>query len=166
MWIKGLHINHWVLYSPPLQKFLDFVRVVGEVFRGFPCAIIEGIPVKHMRQQTKNSRHGLAPFPSNKVLDHTLIRYVASSQQAINEIFLAHGVVASRPGAHPTFFTRCANTLPEKKLRIVENFTKMSSLVGYLWCGFSKHCLMGAIGCSHTTHKGGIPKGSYPHGLL
>ena len=46
MRIKGPHINHWVFCSPPLQKFLDFVGVVGEVFRRFPCAILKRISVK------------------------------------------------------------------------------------------------------------------------
>ena len=43
--IKGHRINCWVLCSPPVQKFLDFVGVIGEVFGRLPSTLIKGIPV-------------------------------------------------------------------------------------------------------------------------
>jgi len=45
--IEGLHVNSWILDSPPLQEVLDPARIVREAFGGFPGALVQTIAVNN-----------------------------------------------------------------------------------------------------------------------
>jgi len=45
MRVEGLHLNSWILDSPPLQEILDPAGIMRETFGSFPGALVQTIAV-------------------------------------------------------------------------------------------------------------------------
>ena len=78
------------------------------------------------------------PFVSDEVLDHILIRHVASSYQSLHEIFLDFRTGTSRPGAHPAFVSISRVPWPKKRLRLRKMLAGRYLRVGHLYRGLNE----------------------------